>query len=92
MNATWQAVRAGTLMLAGPPLLLLLWAHLVRPVWAGSDLFAMFVAGLLGLAGLAGAPWTNQVKTGVAIAYILLGIVTVPFLALVAVCSTGDCL
>ena len=92
MSATWQSVRTVVLMLAGPPLLLLLWAHLVRPIWPGLDWIAVIAAGLMGLAVLAAAPWTSNVRTGVAVAYILLGIAALPFLTLLAVCSTGDCL
>ena len=79
-------------MFVGPPLLLLLWAHLLRPVVPHSDWFALAAAGLLGLVGLAIAPWSGTVKAVVAVAYIPLGILALPLITLLAVCSTGDCI
>ena len=79
-------------MFAGPPLVLLLWAHLLRPVVPHSDWFALPAAGLFGLAGVATAPWSDSVKTAVAVAYIVLGVLALPFVGLLAVCSTGDCI
>jgi hypothetical protein len=87
-----RTILALTLMLVGPPMLLLLWAHLLRPAWHGSDWIALFAAGLLGLGGVVSAPWSNRVQAVVAIAYILTAVAVLPFLGLVAVCSTGDCL
>jgi len=80
------------LMLLGPPALLLLWAHLVRPIWQGSGVIALFAAGLLGVAGVVSSPWSNRVQAVVVIVYILIAMVTLPFLSLLAVCSTGDCI
>lgn len=92
MTIAWQSVRAVALMVVGPPVLLLLWAHALRPLWSGSDWLALVVAALSGLAALATAPWTNRVKSSVALGYILMAIVTLPYLGLLAICSTGDCL
>ena len=79
-------------MLFGPPLVLLLWAHLVRPIWQGSEWIALLAAVLSGLAGVVTSPWSNRVQAVVAVAYILVAMVALPFLLLGAVCSTGDCL
>ena len=79
-------------MFVGPPLLLLLWAHLLRPLLPHSDWFALAAAGLLGLVGAATAPWSGSVKTVAAVAYIVLCVLTLPLVTLLAVCSTGDCL
>src|SRR3954471_8840052 len=57
------------LMLLGPPLVLLLWAHLVRPIWHGSELIALFAAGLLGLGGVVSATWSNRVQAVVAMVH-----------------------
>jgi len=84
--------RTLALMLVAPPLVLLLWAHLIRPAASGFDVLAVLLAGSIGLAGAATAPWPDKTKAVVAVIYIGLGVFTIPFLALLAVCSTGDCL
>ena len=85
-------IRSLLLILAAPPVWLLLWAHLVRPHFSDSDILALAVAGLLGLAGVATAPWRDGVRLVVAIVYVLLAFVALPFIGLLAVCTTGDCL
>jgi hypothetical protein len=80
------------LMLLAPPVVLLFWAHLVRPTYSGWDWPACIAAGLVGLAGAATAPWQGLWKWGVAIVYGLLLLPALPFVGLLAVCSTGDCL
>ena len=84
--------RSLALMLLAPPLVLLLWAHVLRPVLSGSGYAAGFVAALVGLAGVAIAPASNKVKALIAVCYVSLCFVTLPFVTLLAVCSTGDCL
>ena len=91
-NALGRTISAVTLMLIGPPLLLLLWAHLLRPTWQGSEWMALLAALLLGLAGVVSAPWSNRAQAVVAVAYIVIAVAALPFLNLLAVCSTGDCL
>ena len=80
------------LMLVAPPLALLLWAHLIRPAASDSDIIALFLAGIIGLAGAVTAPWSPKVKAAASIAYIAVGVMALPLLTLLAVCSTGDCL
>lgn len=84
--------RTLAIMLLAPPLVLLLWAHLIHPIVSNLDLLAVFSAGIIGLAGAATAPWSAKVKTTVVVAYIVLAVATLPFMTLLAVCSTGDCL
>ncbi len=84
--------RTLAIMLLAPPLVLLLWAHFVRPVVSGLDVLAVLLAGIMGLAGVATAPWSARVKGTVAVAYIGLAVAALPFMTLLAVCSTGDCL
>jgi hypothetical protein len=86
------AARALILMLLAPPLVLLLWAHIVRPTYSGWDWAAVIMAGLLGLAGAATAPWRGTWKWVAAVIYGVLLVPALPFAALLAVCSTGDCL
>ena len=92
MNTLGRTSLSVTLMLIGPPVLLLMWAHLLRPAWQGSEWMALLAALLLGLAGVVSAPWSNRVQAVVATAYILTAVIALPFLDLLAVCSTGDCL
>jgi hypothetical protein len=85
MSRPSRTILSLLLMLVGPPVLLLLWAHLLRPIWQGSDWIALFAAGLLGLAGVVSAPWSNRVQAVVATAYILIAVAALPFLTLLAV-------
>lgn len=86
------SVRSILLMLLGPPVVLLLWAHLIRPNWLGWDWPVMITAVLLGLVGIGTSPWRLEAKVTLLAAYLALSLVAVPFLGLLAVCSTGDCL
>lgn len=85
-------VRASAILLLAPPLVLLLWTHFIRPAVSGLDLLAIFFAGFFGLVGAVTAPWSKKVKGAVAVVYIGLAVAALPFMALLAVCSTGDCL
>lgn len=84
--------RSVALMILGPPLILFCWAHLIRPVISGMDWFAFVLAGFVGLAGAASGPWSIKVKGVVAVLYMCLFVATLPFIGLLAVCSTGDCI
>jgi len=92
MSGSGRTISAVALMLAAPPLLLVLWVQLVRPIWQGSEWLALLVAGLSGLAGVIVAPWSERAKAIVAATYCLIAVAALPFLLLAAVCSTGDCL
>ena len=99
MSGLARTLVAILMMVVGPPLLLLLWAHLLRPfgqgsevIGQGSELLALLVAGLFGVAGVLVAPWSERVRAVVAALYLLIAFVALPFLLLTAVCSTGDCL
>lgn len=99
MNDLARTVLAILIMIVGPPLLLLLWAHLLRPFGQGSELVALLselvallAAGLLGVAGVLVAPWSERVRAVVATLYLLIAFAALPLLLLSAVCSTGDCL
>ena len=79
-------------MLLGPPLVLLFWAHVIRSSWPGLDWPVTILAGLVGLGGVAISPWAVKIKTGIGLAYLVASVATLPFVGLLAVCSTGDCL
>jgi hypothetical protein len=89
MTATARSI---AIMIFVPPLLLLCWAHFIRPTISGSGYFAVFLAAIFGIAGVATAPWSAKAKVVVAILYIGLAVATLPWMTLLAVCSTGDCL
>src|SRR4029450_2633469 len=86
------SVRSTLLMLVGPLVVLLLWAHMVRPHWPGREWPAVLIAALVGLIGIATSTWRTNVKAVLAAAYVFLAMVGLPYLTLLAVCSTGDCL
>lgn len=79
------------LMLIAPPLLLLFWAHVVRPGYSGWDWVAIIAAAVIGLIGAVTAPWHGR-REWIAVVYALLLVPVLPFAGLLAVCSTGDCL
>lgn len=85
-------LRTLAIMLLAPPLALLLWAHFIRPMASDTDVLAVFMAGIIGLAGAATAPWPATVRAAVAVAYIILAVAALPLATLLVVCSTGDCL
>jgi hypothetical protein len=84
--------RTLALMFAAPVAVLLIWAHLVRPVAPGLDLLAVAAALLIGIAGAATAPWAGRTKAIVATLYLVAAVPALPMLTLLSVCSTGDCL
>lgn len=55
-------------------------------------LMTLVAAWALGMAALAFSGWPRRVRIGVAIAYTAAAIPGLPLLALLAVCTTGDCL
>jgi len=83
------SLRSILLMLFAPLLVLLVWAHLFPQIWFRA---AEILAGFTGLVGVATSPWSKAEKLAAAAGYILLAVLAVPFLGLLAVCTTGDCL
>ena len=87
-----RVARTLLLMLLAPPLTLFFWAHVIGPSHSDWDWLAIILAGLVGLAGAATAPWRGRWKWGVLAIYGLLLIPALPLTGFLAVCSTGDCL
>ena len=81
-------LRSILLMLFAPVLVLMLGAHLLPQI--GFRVVEIF-AGVAGLVGVAISPWSKGEKLAAAAAYILLAVMVLPFFALFAVCTTGDC-
>ncbi|WP_156255312.1 hypothetical protein [Sandarakinorhabdus oryzae] len=92
MRATLYSL---ALMLAGPPAVLLAWAHWLRSGPLGSEtgeIVAMVAAVVVGLTGLAFAPWPRATKEKIGVAYAIAAVLLLPLATLLAVCTTGDCL
>jgi hypothetical protein len=89
-----HTIRTLAIMLLTPPLLLLLCAHVfpgsMRSSWVMGTLFALI--GLAALAALATSRWPLRARLGAGALWLLCAIPAVPLTALLAVCSTGDCL
>jgi hypothetical protein len=88
-----STVRTLAIMLLGPPLLLYALAQ------AGAfghspaaDYALMAIPWAIGLAALITSGWPSPVRLWLGAAYTLAAMPALPFLALLAVCSTGDCL
>lgn len=87
------------LMLFGPWLVWLTYAHILRPTWQDTTLeYAVlglaFLLGCLGAAAL-GSPfnrWPVPWKLAGLSAYAIVLALALPFIALISVCTTGDCL
>lgn len=89
-----NTIRTVAIMALAPPLLLFGVAHAgvvsYLPVMTGYALFVL--AWALGIAAVATSGWPPLVKAWVAVAYTLAAMPGMPFLGLLAVCSTGNCL
>lgn len=86
-------------MLLGPWLVWLAYAHLIRPYWRDStfEYVLLVVAFLIGCAGAAslGHPfnrWSVHKKVAGLAGYAALLAASLPLVALLSVCTTGDCL
>ena len=91
MSRTWLTV---AIMVLAPPVLLLSLAHLGAFISHSAlvGYSALVAAWLLGIAALATSRWPRRTKVWVGVAYTLAAIPLIPFLGLLAVCSTGDCI
>lgn len=79
-------------MVLGPIATLLLWAHLSPPEWGGTSWTVVIVAAGIGLLGLAASGLPLAQKAALSIVYAVLCGLILPFAALLAECSTGNCL
>jgi hypothetical protein len=82
-------------MLLGPPVALLALAHSGVFETYSSDLivFATWIgAWALGITALLSSGWTRRAIMWVGVAYTIAAVPIIPFLGLLAGCSTGDCL
>ncbi|KAA9020701.1 hypothetical protein [Sphingobium limneticum] len=86
-------------MLGAPWLVWLSFAHLVRPVISGG-VVALIAAALSVMAGMSGfwllglpfARLHEKYLLGLLSAYAVMVILAQPFIGLMAICSTGDCI
>ena len=84
-------------MLLAPPLLLLGLAHLgafSHKANLGPAAGLMMLAGVwgVGMAALPASGWRLEVKIAAALAYTAAAVLFLPYLTLLAVCTTGDCI
>ena len=85
-------------MTLGPVLVLLSYMHiyssLIGPPWRAGWLTVVMMgfAVVTGLVAIAASGWSRSTKIGVATGYAAVAIPVAPFLALVAQCTTGDCI
>jgi hypothetical protein len=88
-----KTLRAIAVMLL-PPAVLFGLAHMVPGSLAEEMLVIplMILLAGAGLAAVATSGWRRPVRIGVGVAYGLGSVAALPLLALVAVCSTGNCL
>ena len=91
LSPALRAAAAIAVMLVVPPAILLISAHtgLMREAIAYPIMFAAWLAGL---AGIAFSGWPLVARLILGIAYSVLAVLTLPFLTLLAVCTTGNCL
>lgn len=87
-----KTVRALILIMIISPFMMFWWAHLVRPLWPDTVWLGIAAMVLVGLVGVATAPWNGAVRGMVTVCFLAVAAVSAPYLGLLAVCSTGDCL
>ena len=92
-----RTVRTLAIMLMAPPLMLYALAQagaLSHNSGLGEATGYALLASpwAVGMAALLTSGWRREVKLGVGLAYSLAAIPLLPVLALLAVCTTGDCL
>ena len=66
----FATARSLFLMLVMPFAMLFAWAHLLRQTWNDGGELAMIAAGLVGVAGVATAPWPDKRRAVIAAVYI----------------------
>tara|TARA_R110000787_G_scaffold32357_11_gene85474 strand:- start:9110 stop:9409 length:300 start_codon:yes stop_codon:yes gene_type:complete len=97
-NALRNALAFGV-MFAAPWLIWLGFAHLVRPWWHG-EIAALITASLSIAAGMSGfwllgspfARWNEKYLLALLAGYAILIVIAQPFIGLLSVCTTGDCI
>jgi hypothetical protein len=88
-----RTLRTLAIMLLAPPLLLYALAQAgAFGHGAIADYALLATAWAAGMAALPASGWRRDVQLIVGLAYTLAAIPALPFLALLAVCTTGDCL
>ncbi|OAN56103.1 MULTISPECIES: hypothetical protein [unclassified Sphingobium] len=86
-------------ILGAPWLIWLGFAHLVRPWWSG-EVVALITASLSVAAGMSGfwllgfpfARWKEKYLLALLAIYTILLVLAQPFIGLLSVCTTGDCI
>lgn len=81
------------IMLLAPPLVLFGAAHLSLLSHSAVASYGVLVlAWAVGIAALIASSWPRRIKWGLGIGYTVIAVPLVPFLGLLAACSTGDCI
>ena len=84
-KALWIAIAMIT-----PYALLIVYAHLIPH--AGMGWTPILVAGAVGLTIFAVGPWSDRTRLIGGLLYLIAAIFALPFMGLLAECSTGNCL
>lgn len=92
MTSVVRSIAVLAAMFVAPPALLFLAAHFTGLLQGASAYAVLFVAGLTGVIAICFSNWSRVTRLAVVAGYIALAIATLPFLTLLAVCSTGNCL
>jgi hypothetical protein len=89
-----RSLSAAVAMVMLPSLLLIAAAHTGLFASGSSPLtYAIFfLAWIIGMAAILSAGWPRRITVGLMVIYTIIGIPALPFAALLAVCSTGDCI
>jgi hypothetical protein len=89
-----STIRTVAIMVLAPPLLI--YALMRAGAFASHGPVigygALVLPWAIAMAGLVTSGWQKKVQASVGVAYTLAAIPVLPFLALLAVCTTGDCL
>jgi hypothetical protein len=91
----WRTAVTIAVMLLAPPLVLLGLAHAGAFASDSSPLviyLAWVGVWLIGMAALLSSGWNRRLLIWAGVAFTIAAIPIIPFLGLLAVCSTGDCI
>ena len=86
-----RTLRTVALMAYAPPLLLYAAAHLTGLLQDAAAYAVLLLVYAVGMAALFTSRWPRHILLGIGVAYTIASVLLLPFLALLAVCTTGDC-
>lgn len=80
------------MLLLAPPITLLAMAHFAPREAGGLWIGGLILIAVAALVAIRSSRWSLPIQLGVGVVYLLAAVPLLPWLALLAVCTTGDCI